>query len=153
MNHRIDQTDVEILRILQQNSSLSHKQIGRKLNKSITTICNRIKWLVKNGYISTYKAILNRNKLNLDIFGCLYLRLGGSATEAIDSITQFLMDKNCVSECWDITGEYNIKMEIFTKDTDSFHRIVTSIVALKNIKEYYSYIHLKELIANRGLSI
>jgi len=153
MNHKIDETNLEILRILQEDSSVSHKQIAGKINKSITTVSSRIKWLIENQYISSCRAMLNRKKLNLDINGCLYLKLAHSNEDTICNIRKFLTDKKGISQCHGITGSFNLKMEIVTKNVDEFTKLVNSVVVLSTVKEYYSYMYTDELIAYRGFSI
>ena len=64
----IDATDKAILRLLQQNGKYTIKELATKLNLTATPIFERIKRLESNGFIDSYKAILNRKKIGLSEF-------------------------------------------------------------------------------------
>ncbi|WP_431209605.1 Lrp/AsnC family transcriptional regulator [Puia sp. P3] len=49
--HGLDPTDLQILRLLQQDASLTNKEIAFKLHKSVATIHERIRRLKEQGYI------------------------------------------------------------------------------------------------------
>ena len=64
MQPEIDVTDLEILRILQIDATLTNKELAFKLNKSIATVHERVKKLKEQGYIKRIVAILDRKKIN-----------------------------------------------------------------------------------------
>ena len=61
----LDQTDLKILRILQQNARLTNKELAAQVNLSTTPVFERIRRLEREGYIRRYVAVLNNEKLNL----------------------------------------------------------------------------------------
>ena len=66
----LDSTDKEILKLLQSNGKYTIKEIASKLNLTSTPIFERIKRLENDGYIESYKAILNRKK-NWALITCI----------------------------------------------------------------------------------
>jgi len=58
----IDSTDIEILKLLQVDASLTNKEIAFKLHKSLATVHERIRKLKESGYIKRTVAILDRKK-------------------------------------------------------------------------------------------
>ena len=60
----LDQTDLKILRILQQNARLTNKELAAQVNLSTTPVFERLKRLERNGYIKKYVAVLDAEKLN-----------------------------------------------------------------------------------------
>ena len=62
-HHQPDETDLNILALLQQDARLSHKEIAHRLHKTITPIHMRIKRLQQDGYIRKYTALLDAKKL------------------------------------------------------------------------------------------
>ena len=60
----LDKTDLQILRVLQNNSRLTTKELAAKVNLSPTPVFERVKRLEANGYIKKYVAVLDPAKLN-----------------------------------------------------------------------------------------
>ncbi|MDO3384542.1 winged helix-turn-helix transcriptional regulator, partial [Gilvimarinus sp. SDUM040013] len=60
----LDQTDLELLRILQKDSKLTVKAIAALVNLSPSPVFERIKRLEQQGYIKNYRAVLDAEKLN-----------------------------------------------------------------------------------------
>ena len=59
MLEKLNKTDIEILRLLQQNSNRTIKNIADLLGMTTTPVFDRIKKLEKRGFISKYAAILD----------------------------------------------------------------------------------------------
>ena len=68
----LDKTDLQILRILQDNSRLTTKELAARVSLSSTPVFERLKRLESNGYIKKYIAVLDAEKLNQGFvgFGC-----------------------------------------------------------------------------------
>lgn len=60
----LDKTDLQILRVLQNNSRLTTKELAAKVNLSPTPVFERVKRLEANGYVKKYVAVLDPAKLN-----------------------------------------------------------------------------------------
>ena len=63
----LDSLDNKILKILQNNSQHTLKDIAEQVNLSLSPTHDRIKRLEMDGYIKGYVGILNRKKLNLGL--------------------------------------------------------------------------------------
>jgi len=59
----LDETDVNILRVLQDNGRLSFRQIAEKVKVSVPTISNKIAAMESAGVIKGYSAIMDTEKL------------------------------------------------------------------------------------------
>ncbi len=60
---QLDETDLQILRVLQGNGRLSFRQIADKVKVSVPTISNKIANLEKMGVILGYSALLDPDRL------------------------------------------------------------------------------------------
>jgi DNA-binding Lrp family transcriptional regulator len=65
----VSTTDLDILALLQQDSSLTAAQIAERVNLSPSPCWRRINRLEQEGYIDRRVAILNGEKLGLDPHG------------------------------------------------------------------------------------
>ena len=67
MKHQLDAKDQAILEILQQDSTISVKEIGERVGLSFTPTYERIKNLEKNQVITKYVALVDRFKIGVQI--------------------------------------------------------------------------------------
>ena len=63
MANTLDATDIKILRILQEDSNLTTKELAAKVSLSPTPVFERVKQLEKKGYIKKYMAVLDPTKI------------------------------------------------------------------------------------------
>lgn len=61
----LDETDLKLLRLLQDDARLTTKQLAARVNLSTTPVFERLKRLERDGYILKYVAVLDAEKLNL----------------------------------------------------------------------------------------
>ncbi|MBS1610939.1 MAG: Lrp/AsnC family transcriptional regulator, partial [Bacteroidetes bacterium] len=59
----LDKLDIEILNLLQQDSTLTIKDLAKRLKLTSTPIHKRIGWMEKNGIIKGYRAIIDAEKV------------------------------------------------------------------------------------------
>ena len=61
---KLDKTDLQILRILQENARLTTKELAARVHLSPTPVFERLKRLDSEGYIRKYVAVLDAEKLH-----------------------------------------------------------------------------------------
>ena len=59
----LDETDRQILRLLQQNSQMTVKELACAINLSASPTCERQKRLEREGFIKGYKAVLDAKRV------------------------------------------------------------------------------------------
>ena len=82
MIDKLDKIDIKILKLLQQNSNRTVKNIAEILGLTTTPIFDRIKKLEKKGFIGKYAAILNSKMLGLKL---IYMDAGSGAKVPIST--------------------------------------------------------------------
>ena len=149
-----DETDLDILKLLQKDARLSYRSIAEKLKIAAGTVHNRVKKLDKEGIIKGYSVVLDYEKLGYQLTALTLVRVrGGKLLEVEQQIAQH----NPVMAVYDITGEYDIAvisrfssrndLDKFIKDVlviPDIERTNTSIV-LNVRKEQWSLSELKVL--------
>ena len=128
-----DHIDKDILMLLQEDCRLSYDKIAERLKIARGTIYNRLKKLEKNGFIKSYSAILDSNKLGYDFTAMILLQIeGGSNIELTEELCNF---PNVIS-IYDITGEYDIALIVKFKNyfrLNSFIKKISSKSIIKRI--------------------
>ena len=57
--NRLDKTDLQILRILQENARLTTKELAARVHLSPTPVFERLKRLDNEGYIRKYLSLIH----------------------------------------------------------------------------------------------
>ena len=108
MTHEIKQTtkkvDNEILRLLSEDSRLSNRELGRKLNRSPLTIKNHIDELERKEVIKGYSLDIDYEKLGFEIIAIIELTISKGKMLAVE---RKLAKNPNVFGVYDITGTYD----------------------------------------------
>ena len=64
MTEKLDETDLKILRILQENAKKTTKEIAEQLHLTASPVYERVRRLEQKGYIKSYVALLDKKMLN-----------------------------------------------------------------------------------------
>ncbi len=146
MEKNLDNTDLEIIRILQKNAKSTIKELADALNLSNTPVFDRIKRLEKSGVITGYTALVNRRKLGLNLMAFCTLTLKGHNAEFLK---QFETDVNLlpeVIECYHLTGSFDYLLKVLVGDMADYQEFVTKkLTSLANIDRVTSSFVLTEL--------
>lgn len=126
MNNQLDPTDTGILRLLQQDARLTHKEIGEKLHKSITPIHARIKRLQEEGYIKRYAAILDPKKIGRGLIAYTQVQLKQHSQESLLNFQDEVIKLPEVMECYHMTGAFDFLLRIAISDMDEYNSLVMS---------------------------
>ncbi len=122
--NNLDQKDLEILKILQQNSNLTTKELAAKINLSTTPVFERVKKLEKEGYIKKYTAILDAEKISQGFVVFCNIRLTQHSKELGKQFTETIMQLEEVTECYNTSGEYDFMVKIHVESMKHYQSFV-----------------------------
>jgi len=150
----LDTTDLEILRLLQEDATLTNKEIAFKLHKSVATIHERIRRLKDQGYIKKVVAILNGKKLDRGLIAFSHVLLTDHTKETLlqfeNAVTRFPE----VMECFQMTGNVDFILRIATIDIDAYQDFYRNkLAALPNISTVQSFFVLYEAKSETAIPI
>ncbi|SEO78512.1 Lrp/AsnC family transcriptional regulator [Mucilaginibacter sp. AW1-7] len=141
----LDATDLEILKLLQQNASLTNKEISYKLHKSIATIHERIRRLKDQGYIKRIVAILDSKKINRNLIAFSHVLLNDHTANTLNNFEAEVAKFPEVMECFQMTGTFDFILRIATSDMEAYHHFYRNKLAtLPNITTVQSFFVLSE---------
>lgn len=145
----IDQTDIELLSALQENSHQSCRKLSKKVDISSPVVAGRIKALENKGLVKGYSAVLDPAKLGYELTVVIFIQ--AEANYVKDLAKEVSLLKNVIT-VYAITGEYDIavvaklrgreKLNLFIKDLMVIPHIrnITTDVALNVVKEDFKVI-------------
>ena len=128
----LDHIDITLLKLLQNNSRLTTKELSQEVGLSISPVYERVKRLENEGYIERYVALLNPSKLNLGLIAFVNVNLTQPSKEAVDEFTAAIGDRPEIVQCFNLTGRHDFIMQVFLSDMDHYRTFLLDV--LGNIK-------------------
>ncbi|MCP4360546.1 MAG: Lrp/AsnC family transcriptional regulator [Chloroflexi bacterium] len=114
----IDDTDRQILMLLQDNARLSNAAVAEQVGLTASTVFERIKKLEKRGIIKKYVALVDPEALGKPITAFIRLTVGTTPDEDYETVKKQLI-QICrtdpdIQECHTVAGEdcYILKVRI-----------------------------------------
>ncbi|CAM3953502.1 MULTISPECIES: Lrp/AsnC family transcriptional regulator [Flavobacterium] len=145
MKDQIDTKDQLILEILQNDSTISVKDIGEKIGLSFTPTYERIKNLERNGVIKKYVALVDRFKIGVEIVVYCNVTLKEQSKEALDEFERTITPIPQVLDVISLSGNYDYMLKIVAHDIRSYNDFVVDVISnIPNIGQYHSSIVMNE---------
>lgn len=120
----LDETDIKLLRILQENCNLTTKELAAKVSLSPTPVFERVKRLEKEGYIQKYTAILDADRLSKGFIVFCNIRLKQHTKELGKQFMEAITLLEEVTECYNISGEYDFMLKIHMQSMKNYQDFV-----------------------------
>ncbi len=156
----LDAIDRRILSILQENGRLSNQEIAERVNLSPSPCLRRIRRLEESGVIRGYVALLDAQKLGLDLLAYVNVRLekrGGAASGGRTGVTHSELFRAAVQTwpevvaCHAMTGEMDYLLRVEVEDMAHFSRFVQDQLlhhpSVVDVKSSFSLEKFKETTA------
>lgn len=124
----LDSTDIQILRILQNNARLTTKEVAAQVNLSTTPVFERIKRLEREGYIQRYVAILDAEKLNQGFVVYCSVKMRQVNHEIATSFSNFVRGIPEVTECYNISGAFDFLLKIHSPNMKYYQQFVLEVL-------------------------
>lgn len=145
MRDQLDTKDYAILEILQENSTVSVKEIGERIGLSFTPTYERIKNMERNGVIKKYVALVDRFKIGVEIVVYCNVTLKEQSKEALESFENIVTQIPQIQEVISLSGNYDYMLKIISSDIRTYNEFVVNVVSnIPNIGQYHSSIVLNE---------
>lgn len=137
--HKLDNTDISILAFLQNDSKLTNKEIAAQLNLTTTPVYERIKRMEREGIIDKYVALVNPEKVGLQLTAFCDVSLKEHSKDFIEKFEQEISAFSEVSECYHIAGTFDYLLKIFVVDMSAYQNfIIHKLATLENIGKVQS---------------
>jgi len=124
----LDNTDIKLLKLLQDNSNRPIKELARLVNLSATPVAERIKRLEKDGYIKKYAAILSNAKLNKGFIVFCNVRLKQHSYEYRNRFIETVSRIEDITECYNTSGDYDFMLKIYAQNMEHYKNFIVEIL-------------------------
>lgn len=146
MSLKLDATDVAILDLLQRDAALSTATIADKVNLSQSPCWRRISRLEEHGLIRGRVALLDRQRLGMDVVVFATVNLTATGRQNLLHFETDIVRYPEVIECYTMTGIWDYMLKIVTRDVRHYERFVReTLSASPDIRELHSHMAVTEI--------
>ena len=137
--HDLDAIDWKLLEILQENGKITTKEIAKLVNLSPTPVYERIKRLEKDGFIKKYVALVEADKVGKSLTVFCNVTLKEHTREIGNQFVKDIIALHEVSECYNISGDYDFMLKIMVRDMKHYQEfVINDLGAINNIGSAHS---------------
>ncbi len=144
---KIDNKDIEILKLLTKDARMSIVEISKKINISTKTVLSRIRKLEKIKIIVGYRTEFDMNKLGYFYYK-LHLNLSNTTPEKTNQIKRFIYTSP-ITLYWDeIIGGSDIEADLQMKDKNELELFIKELKTRFNeiIQSYEVLTYSREIV-------
>ncbi|KYK36659.1 MAG: Lrp/AsnC family transcriptional regulator [Theionarchaea archaeon] len=136
---KLDELDKDILRKLQNDATISYKDLASEIGAPESTIYDRTKRLKEQKIIKAVVPLLDSEKLG--ILTTAYIRVSIDKISEIRKIAEQIAKLDEVLEVHEISGEWDILVKVKVKTNKELRDLeVEKIGTIKGIRGLYSLI-------------
>ena len=135
----LDETDLYILRQLQQDARITIKDLAEKVHLSPTPVHERVKRMERSGVIKQYVALLDAAKVGKSLMVICYVSLQQHNKDAGTKFIQAILGMDEVLECLTISGQFDFMLKVVAADMDAYYNFhVNKLSAMDNVANVQS---------------
>lgn len=154
LNSSLDEIDRTILRLLQEDGTLSNAKLAERLSLSVTPCWRRIRRLEQEGFIDGYQANLNRRKLGFGVLAFVQLGFGIHTDDSPNRFEKEILAHPEVLSCHKITGAADYLLQVVAEDLDSYGEFVEQVLrVMPGVTSIHSSLALREIKSSSRLPV
>lgn len=145
MNVNIDELNWEILKCLQENARESFANMGRKVGLTPPAVAERVKRMEDMGVITGYNTTISYAHVGYQLKAIITIRaFMGKLKPFLQVVDTF----NEVVNCYRITGNENIIMEVVFQDQSHLEKFIDKLIMYGETR---THIILSNVVSNSSI--
>lgn len=150
----LDKTDMKILKLLQQDGSITNLQLSSNIELSPAPTLERVKKLESYGFIKSYHAIVDEEKLNINIKAYMLVSMVHHKNTTLTDFVERIKDIHEIVECNHVTGAFDFMLKVMVKDIHAYQDLILNKLSLiEDISQMQTLIILSSVKQSRVIPI
>jgi len=138
----LDETDLQLLALLQNDASLSNVALAERVHVSPPTCLRRLKRLSEGGWIERQVAVLSRDRLGHGLQALVEVTLDRQSAEALDAFEARAVAEPAVQQCWRVSPGPDFVLVLHSRDMAEHlaltQRLFTQDANVRNVKAFFA---------------
>jgi Lrp/AsnC family leucine-responsive transcriptional regulator len=150
----LDRYDIAILHELQRDARLSNTELAARIGISAAPTWRRVKWLEDQGFITGYRAEIDRRKIGLGVLA--FVRIDADRNTAVSTrqLEDAIRRIPEVISCHYISGSGTFELEVMATDLDAFSKFsLETLLNLPHVKDVHTSFSLGEVKSGAALPL
>jgi len=136
----IDKLDLKILSILQRNARITNHDLSGKVNLSPSSCLQRVRRLEEEGYLESYMAMINLNKICRTVTVLLTVSLHDHTNANFKAFETVINEFPEIVECYTVSGNFDYFLRVVCPDMDRYlelnDKLIESMEGVANISSH-----------------
>ncbi|MCB1355688.1 MAG: Lrp/AsnC family transcriptional regulator [Maritimibacter sp.] len=149
----LDHHDVAILRALQQDSSLSQRDLAERIGLSQNACWRRLTALRAGGVITGQTARLDREKLGLKLVVFAMIRTRHHSAEWLRTFRRQVALIDEVVDFYRIGGDYDYLLKVVVEDIAGYDAVYQRLIERVELDSVTAYFAMEAILESRPLPL
>lgn len=141
----VDEADLQILRLLQRDASLSISEIADSVHLSQNACWRRIKRLENDGVIKKRVALLDAQRLGVGVTVFVSVRAAEHTEKWLDGFTAAVRAIPEVIEFYRMAGEVDYLLKLQVADIAAYDRVYTALIRSAKLMDVSAAFAMEEM--------
>lgn len=142
----LDERDLKILSTLSSEGRISKAALAERIGLSATPCWERLRKLELAGFIHSYGARVNLNRLGPTVCIFTMIELDSHTAGAFQIFESAMAQRDAVLGCWALGGGYDYLLQVVTRDLDTYQTLIDEILAADiGLSRYFTYVVTKNV--------
>jgi Lrp/AsnC family leucine-responsive transcriptional regulator len=152
--YTLDEYDKKLLRLLQKDNRLTSQALAEKVNLSSSAVQRRLVRLREERIIEADVSIVSPSAAGLGLLCIVDVSLHEDGSKAVEKFKKEMEICEEVSQCYYVTGTYDLVLVINTKDMKQYELFSKKyFMDNKNVKRFYTHVVMDRLKMSYGVHI
>jgi DNA-binding Lrp family transcriptional regulator len=145
---------VAILVQLQSDARQTNAELAARVGLSAAPCWRRMRALEKAGFITGYRAEINRHKIGLGVLAFVRLDADRNSGDATRQLEESIKKMPEVVSCHYISGTGTFELQVVAQDLEAFSKFaLNKLMNLPNVKDIHTSFSLGEVKASSALPL
>ena len=150
----LDAYDLAILKHLQEDGRITNAELAQRVGLSAAPCWRRVRELERAGFITGYRAVINRHKIGLGVLAFVRLDAAQTSGAQLRQMEDAIRAAPDIVSCHYISGSGTFELQVVSADLDSFSRFARDVLLhLPNVKDMHTSFSLGEVKAAGALPL
>jgi Lrp/AsnC family leucine-responsive transcriptional regulator len=151
---QLDAIDLRILKALQDDARLTNNDLADRVGLSASPCLRRVRRLEKEGFIRTYRAVLDREAIGLGLTVFVDIKVDKPTRETAQALQEALRALPEVVSCHMVSGAADFVAEIVVANLKAYERLLTEkLLTLPMIADIRSNFALSRVKSDAALPL
>lgn len=151
---KLDQIDFKILQILQERGRITNAQLASEVGLSPAPTLERVRKLENSGLIQSFHALVNAEKLGLNIIVFIEVKLNYHSHFKIEQFIDTIAAIEEIVEAYHITGDGDFLLKMYAHSIADYQKFIVDILSkIDGVGHIQSKVVLSTVKKDMGLPL